>query len=520
MKQLLKRDKKDFLHQKLFDIETSQAKLKHKKMFEGINNLTKKFTPQLAEIKDKFNKVLTDSEEISRRWTEYCTEMYDGPTTKMVQMDQNGEELEPLRSEVKWAINQLPLGKSAGNDAIHGEMIKASGEEGISIYHKLCTKIWKEEKWLSEWTKAVFVPIPKKGDLRTNYRTIALISHASKILIKIIMKRLQRKLDEEINQTQAGFRQNRGTRDQIFNLRMLIEKWREANINLHMCFIDYSKAFDCIGHREMIEALKKMNCHYKITNLIINLYKEQLAAVRLESGLTDWFPVKRGVRQGCILSTETIMRKVEADGELTSFNAVKMHGKEVKELRYAEDTVLFAQRPEGLRRLLQSVKTHSESSGLYLNAKKTKIMDLDKSPTTTIDVDGEQLENANNFVYLGSRIDVDGKSSPDIRRRIAIAISKLNSIAPLWKSQSTELKWRTLKACIFPVAIYGCEAWIISKTNEKKITSFEMKCFRKILRISWTERKTNASVLEQLGVKAPTTFEPNQETKTIILWPH
>ena len=128
------------------------------------------------------------------------------------------------------------------------------------------------------------------------------------------------------------------------------------------------------------------------------------------------------------------MCKVEADGELTSFNAVKMHGKEVKELRYSDDTVLFAQKPEGLRRLLQSVKTHSESSGLYLNAKKkkTKIMDLDKSPTTKMDVDGEQLENVNNFVYLGSRIDADGKPSPNIRRRIAIAISKLNTMAPLW----------------------------------------------------------------------------------------
>ena len=219
---------------------------------------------------------------------------------------------------------------------------------------------------------------------------------------------------------------------------MLIEKCREANINLHMCFIDYSKAFDCVGHREMIEALKKMNCHCMITNLIINLYQEQLAAVRLESGLTNWFPVKRSVRQGCILSppifsmyTETFKCKVEGDGELTSFNAVKMHGKEAKELRYADDTVLFAQKPEGLRRLLQSVKTHSENSGLYLDAKKTKIMDLDKSPTTTIDVDGEQLGNVNNFVYLESRIDADGKSSPDIRRRIAIAISKLDTMAPL-----------------------------------------------------------------------------------------
>ena len=112
-----------------------------------------------------------------------------------------------------------------------------------------------------------------------------------------------------------------------------------------------------------------------------------------------------------------------------------------------------------------------------------------------------RVENVNNFVYLGSRIDADGKSSTDIRRRIAIAISKLNTMAPLWKSQSTELKWRTLKACIFHVAIYGCEAWTISKTDEKKITSFKMKCYRKILRISWTKRKTNASVLEQLGLK-------------------
>ena len=148
------------------------------------------------------------------------------------------------------------------------------------------------------------------------------------------------------------------------------------------------------------------------------------------------------------------------------------------------------------------------------------IMDLDKSPTTTIDVDGEQLENVNYFVYLGSRIDADGKSSPDIRRRIAIAISKLNTMAPLWKSQSTELKWRTLKASIFPVAIYGCEAWTISKNDEKKITSFEMKCYRKILRISWTERKNKCQCPRTARRKSPTTFEPNQETKTIILWPH
>ena len=136
-------------------------------------------------------------------------------------------------------------------------------------------KYGRKRNGFQNGTRQFLSPYLKKATYSsTNYRTIALVSHA--ILLKIIMKRLQRKLDEEINQTQAGLRQNRGTRDQIFNLRILIEKFREANINLQMCFIDYSKVFDCFGHREMIEALKKMNCYYKITNLIINLYKEQL----------------------------------------------------------------------------------------------------------------------------------------------------------------------------------------------------------------------------------------------------
>ena len=133
-------------------------------------------------------------------------------------------------------------------------------------------------------------------------------------------------------------------------------------------------------------------------------------------------------------------------------------------------------------------------------------MDLDRGPAAAVDVDWERLGSLGSFVYLGTGIGADGGSVPDVWRRIAIAVSRLNTMAPLWKSQSTALRWRTLKACIFPIATYGCEAWTISKTDEKKITSFEMKCYWKILRISWTERKTNASGLEQLGVKAPQLF--------------
>ena len=254
----------------------------------------------------------------------------------------------------------------------------------------------------------------------------------------------------------------------------------------------------------------RVGCHCRITDLVVDLYRERLAAVALEGGLADWFPFGRGVRRGCMLCppvfsmcTETVMLGLNADGELASFGAVGVRGREVGELKYADDTVLFAQGPEGLRGLLQSVRTHGEGGGLCLNAERTRIMGLDRGLTTTVDVDGERLEGVGGFVCLGSGIDAGGKSGPDVRRRIAIAVSKLSTVAPLWGSRSAELGWRTLEACIFPVAVCGCEAWAISGADGRGITSFEMGCCRGMLGVSWTEREAGAGVLERLGVRAP-----------------
>ncbi|GFR58414.1 retrovirus-related Pol polyprotein from type-2 retrotransposable element R2DM [Elysia marginata] len=242
-------------------------------------------------------------------------------------------------------------------------MIKVSGDPGVELYHKLCLKIWETEQWPEERRKSVFVTLPKKGDLQqcSNYRTIALISHASKILHKITMKRLENTISREVNETQAGFRPNRGTRDQIMNLRNMIEKTRETNTEMYMCFIDYTKAFDCVSHNKLLSDLKIFKVHYKVINLKQDLYKKQMATVCPEEGTSDWFPIKRGVRQGCILSlslfciyTERIMREVEHDGQHLDFQAIKMNGEEIKELRYADDTALISKTPDGTTYFSQS----------------------------------------------------------------------------------------------------------------------------------------------------------------------
>ena len=417
----------------------------------------------------------------------------------------------PLRCEIKRAINSLKDRKSPGCDNIHAEMIKASGDEGVEVYHKLCATIWKSEQWPSDWKRAIFITLPKKGDLLmcSNYRTISLISHASKILLNVLLKRMENKLEEEVSNTQAGFRKNRGTRDHIFNLRMIIQKYREINASLHTCFIDYSKAFDCVNHEQMWQTLKEMNFNQKLINLIRSLYEGQQSAVRLECGTSEWFPVTKGVRQGCILSphlfslyTEGIMREVSLDHRKDDYEEPSIQGVQLKDLRYADDTALLSTTPTGLEKLIKSVKEHSDEKGLFLNIKKTKIMDIDKcKKEAKIAIDGEEIERVSNFEYLGARIEANGKSTPEIRRRLAMATTRLTKMIFIWKGQCKKTKLRVLETVVFPTALYGCEAWTINKTDAKRITSFEMKCYRKILRISWMEKVTNKEVLSRLDMK-------------------
>ena len=137
---------------------------------------------------------------------------------------------------------------------------------------------------------------------RSNYRTIALISHASKVMLKILQARLQQYVNHELPDVQAGFRKGRGTRDQIANICRIIKKASEFQKNIYLCFLDYAIAFDCVDHNKLWEILKEMGIPDHLTCLLRNLHAGQEATVRTGHGTTDWFQIGKGVRQGCILS--------------------------------------------------------------------------------------------------------------------------------------------------------------------------------------------------------------------------
>ena len=151
-----------------------------------------------------------------------------------------------LRREVKAAVQSVKKGKSAGVDNIAAELVQAGGEDVITALTTICDKIWQTEKLPTPWTQSLVITLPKKGYLQQcqNYRTISLISHPSKVLLKIILNRLKPQAERIIAEEQASFRAGRSTTEQIFNLRILCEKYLQHQQDLYHVFIDFKKAFD------------------------------------------------------------------------------------------------------------------------------------------------------------------------------------------------------------------------------------------------------------------------------------
>ena len=150
--------------------------------------------------------------------------------------------------------------KQSGGDGIPVELFQILKDDAVKVLHSICQQIWKTQQWTQDWKKVSFHSNPKKGNSKecSKYHRIALISHASKVMLKILQARLQQYVNRELPDVQAGFRKRRGTRDQIANIRWIIEKAREFQKNIYFCFTDYAKAFDCVVHSKLWKILKEM----------------------------------------------------------------------------------------------------------------------------------------------------------------------------------------------------------------------------------------------------------------------
>ena len=178
---------------------------------------------------------------------------------------------------------------------------------------------------------------------------------------------------------------------------------------------------------------------------------------------------------------------------------IKIAGRNINNLRYADDTTLIAESEEELKRVLMKVKEESENVALKLNIQKTKIMASD--PINSWEIDGETVEIISDFILGGSKITADGDCSHEIKRHLLIGTKVMTNLDSIFKSGDITLptKVHLVKAMVFPVVMYGCESWTVKKAEHRRTDAFELWCWRRLLRVPWTARRSNQSILKEIS---------------------
>ena len=228
---IARRDKKAFLSDQCKEIEENNRMGKTTDLFKKIRDTRGTFHVKMGSIKDRDGMDLTKAEDIKKRWQDYTEELYKKDLHSPDSHDSVITHLEPdiLECEVKWALGSITMNKASGADGIPIELFQILKDDKVKVLHSICQQVWKTQQWPQDWKRSVFIPNLKKGNAKecSKYHTIALISHTSKVMLKILQARFQQYVNPELPDVQAGFQKGRGTRDQIANILWVIEKARE-----------------------------------------------------------------------------------------------------------------------------------------------------------------------------------------------------------------------------------------------------------------------------------------------------
>ena len=251
----------------------------------------------------------------------------------------------------------------------------------------------------------------------------------------------------------------------------------------------------CVDHNKLWKIPKEMAIPDHMTCFLRNLYAGQEATVSTGHGTMDWFQIRKGVHRGCILPpcllnlhAEYIMWNARLDKAQAG---IKIAGRNINNLRYANNTTLMAESEEELKSLLMKVKEESEKAGLKLNSQKTKV--IASGPTTSWQIDWETMETVTDFILGDSKITADGDCSHEIKKHLFLGWKAMTKLDSILKSRdiTSLMKVHLVKAMIFPVVLHWCERWDIKKAKDWRIDAFEMWCQRRLVRGPWTARRSN-----------------------------
>ncbi|CAG9835839.1 unnamed protein product [Diabrotica balteata] len=430
-----------------------------------------------AHILKSADGKIYNHEQQCKYWERCITDLVDdasrenAPNTACDNQLDRGPSI--LNLEVKKAIQQAKNNQAPGPDQIPAELLKLLDEESIACLTTFFNKIYNEGKIPDDWIESLFITLPKKSRPTkcSDFRLINLMSHTLKILLRIIQNRVFLLCENRMGNKQFGFRNGPGTREALFSMRILLQK---------SCEFRKNKAFDRVQHDTLFDCLLAAGLDHYDIRLLKYLYYNQVASIQIGDSPTEKTSIKRGVRQGCVLSptffnlySKEIFREALDDRQ----EGVRLGGEVIKNIRYADDTAILAEN-------LQDLKT-------LLNLTKWMVVGKINIDQGLISLNGEEIERVNHFKYLGSWLNVNCDSDEEIITRIEISRKAFMTWKPVLcnANLSMNIRKKVLKCYVWSILLYDCETWTLKTTILNK----------RILKISWVSHTSNEDVRQMIN---------------------
>ena len=462
---------------------------------------------QMLALKDSNGEIVKCRDKMIKITEEFYAKLY-ASKTRVTSTDISVEYTDIpdiTTSEVAFALKHMKRGKAPGDDDITTDLLKDAGEDLYKKLAQLFTRCLKEKKVPESFGVGIVILLYKKGDSKElgNYRPITLLSVIYKLFSKIITNRLTKTLDENQPREQAGFRSGYSTVDHLQTVNELIEKTTEYNRPLCFAFVDYEKAFDSVEHNAVFNSMKEQGINGNYVKIMENVYEKGSTIIRLHKD-SDKIKIEKGVRQGDTISPklftaclESIFRKMDWEGK-----GININGEYLNHLRFADDIILISETPEELQVMLNDLNRESLKVGLKMNRSKTKVMFNRNANRLTIKIEDEDLEQVEEYNYLGQIIKLEKDHEIEIKRRITIGWKAFYKNKDIMKSTLPIcLKRKVYNECIIPAMTYGCETWKLTKALENKLRVAQRSMERAMLGITLRERKRTTWIREQTKVR-------------------
>ena len=504
------------LNQMISKVESADIRSQHGESWKLINEISGRKTAKKGILKGKSTKERLDN------WQKHFSELLgkepvvpEESVNEVIDTVLSPEELGiqtgPFTMEEYQTVKKrISTGKCPGVDGITPEVLKYCDlDETILQY---ANKLMIDGEKPEQWSLIDIVPLPKSGDLSlyANYRGISLSSIVSKLVNRMLLNRIQPKLDQHLRPNQNGFRPKRSTTSHILALRRIIEGVKRNNLKAVLLFVDFSKAFDSVHRGKMMKILSAYGIPDQLVNAIAKFYENTKARVLSPDGETDYFEILAGVLQGDTLAPylfaiviDYIMRKaVDSKSEELGFTLRPRRSKRVGPVNatdfcFADDIVLLANEIAQAKELLHSVENEAAKVGLHINAKKTEAMeynqDLDEIITS---INNHLIKLVEDYKYLGGWME---STEQDIKVRIALAWAACNKLGSVWKSKLTnKIKVRLFVATVETVLLYNSNTWTLTSQLTKRLDGTYTRLLRKALNVSWKQHMTNVELYGEL----------------------